>query len=51
MWWFDPQKAQVWEKGMGDASVKMEVGPSEDRYWLEYAKTEEQKKTAASKTQ
>jgi microcin C transport system substrate-binding protein len=40
LWWFDPQKAAQVQKAKANSSVKLEVGPTEDRYWLEYAKKE-----------
>jgi microcin C transport system substrate-binding protein len=41
MWWLDPQKNAALERAMRDSSVKLEVGPSEDKYWLDFAKVEE----------
>jgi microcin C transport system substrate-binding protein len=37
-WWFDPEKAAVVQKGMNDKSVKMDIVPNENRYWLDYDK-------------
>lgn len=42
MWWIDPQENQRLEQALRDSSLKLEVGPSDDRYWLEFAKVEEQ---------
>jgi microcin C transport system substrate-binding protein len=42
MWWIDPQKNAALERAMRDPSVKLEVGASEDKYWLDFAKVEEQ---------
>ncbi|HWV58526.1 MAG TPA: extracellular solute-binding protein [Longimicrobiales bacterium] len=42
MWWIDPGKADQARRGMGDPSVRMEVGETEVRYWLDYARAEEQ---------
>jgi microcin C transport system substrate-binding protein len=44
MWWADPQKTQQLQQAMRDSSIKMEVGPSEDRYWLDFQKIEEQER-------
>ena len=39
LWWIDPQKEQRLRRAMSDPSVKFDVGPVENRYWLEYAKS------------
>lgn len=41
LWWIDPAKEQALMRAQADPSIKLEVGPVEDRYWLE----REQKKT------
>jgi microcin C transport system substrate-binding protein len=41
LWWTDPQKAAQLQKARTGSSVKMEVGPIEDRYWLDYSKQEQ----------
>ena len=38
LWWFDSARADQYEKALRDPSVKMEVGPSEDKFWLEARK-------------
>ena len=43
LWWVDPVKSQKLEKAIKDPSIKLETGPVEDRYWLEYGKAEAQK--------
>ncbi len=40
LWWIDPGKQAKLEQALRDSSVKLEVGPDEDRYWLEVAKKE-----------
>ena len=37
-WWIDPDREKQLNAAMVDPSVKMEIGPLEDRYWPEYAK-------------
>jgi microcin C transport system substrate-binding protein len=39
LWWIDPAKAQRLDQAMRDDSVKLEIPPVEDRYWLDYSKT------------
>jgi microcin C transport system substrate-binding protein len=39
-WWVDPGKDAQLQKALRDSSVKLEVGQTEDRYWLEYGKTQ-----------
>ena len=40
MWWLDPEKDSQLQKAMRDSSLKLDVGPAEDRYWLDYDKKE-----------
>jgi microcin C transport system substrate-binding protein len=46
MWWIDPAKAQKLEKAMRDPSIKLNIEPVEDRYWQDYAKTEQTKEAS-----
>jgi microcin C transport system substrate-binding protein len=41
-WWIDSQKESTLRRAMTDSSIKMEIGPLEDRYWQEYAKHDAQ---------
>jgi hypothetical protein len=36
MWWADSAKAAELDAARRDPSKKMEVGPLEDRYWIEF---------------
>ena len=38
MWWIDPPRMRKLQKALRDPSVKLDVGPTEDHYWDEYAK-------------
>jgi microcin C transport system substrate-binding protein len=38
LWWLDPVKNQQLEQAMRDSSVKLDVGDTENRYWLDTAK-------------
>jgi microcin C transport system substrate-binding protein len=40
LWWIDPEKDARLQAALRSSSVKLEVGPTEDRYWLEYGKKE-----------
>ena len=40
LWWIDPEKEQALAEAMRDDSVTLEVGPTEDRYWMDYAESE-----------
>jgi microcin C transport system substrate-binding protein len=42
MWWIDPAQEQALNRARVDSPVTMEVGPSDNRYWLEYADSEDQ---------
>ncbi len=46
LWWIDPVKSQKLDQAMRDSSAKLEVGQTEDRFWQEYAKKEEEKQAA-----
>jgi microcin C transport system substrate-binding protein len=36
LWWIDPQKEAQLRRALGDDSITMPVGTTEDRYWQEY---------------
>lgn len=38
LWWVDPQKETDVARAMRDSSIKLPVGPTEVRYWQEFAK-------------
>ncbi len=42
MWWIDPALDTELRAALADPSKKMTVGPSEDKYWLEFDRLEEQ---------
>ncbi len=41
LWWVDPEKSQQLVEARRDASIQLEVGETEDRYWLEFERAEE----------
>ena len=41
LWWIDPQKNAQLEQARRDSSLKLEKGPEEDRYWLNYGQSEQ----------
>jgi len=41
MWWIEPQKERGLQEALRDPGKKLEVGPTEDRFWLEYAEREQ----------
>jgi microcin C transport system substrate-binding protein len=45
LWWLDPQKDQALQQSLRDPSKNLPVGDSDDKYWLEFARVEEQKGT------
>ena len=49
MWWIDPQKAAQLQQALRNPSLKLEVGPEEDRFWLDYAKKEQTSKPETGK--
>ena len=36
LWWIDPEKSQQLDEARGDSSIQLEVGETEDRYWLNF---------------
>jgi microcin C transport system substrate-binding protein len=42
LWWIDPDKTHRLEQALRDPSIQLGEGPSEDRYWLDFARTEDQ---------
>ena len=44
MWWVDPGKETQLQQALRDPSKKLEVGPTDDRYWVEYGEKELQSK-------
>ncbi|MDA1183246.1 MAG: extracellular solute-binding protein [Acidobacteria bacterium] len=43
LWWFDANRSQQLEEAARNSSVDLGEGPSEDRYWLDYAQLEAQR--------
>jgi len=37
LWWVDPAKEQQLGQAMGSTTTSLAVGPTENRYWMEYA--------------
>jgi microcin C transport system substrate-binding protein len=40
LWWIDPERNRRLSEAMRDQSIDLGEGPSDDKYWLEYARTE-----------
>jgi microcin C transport system substrate-binding protein len=38
MWWIDPVRERRYQEALSNTTMKLEVGPTEVRYWQEYAK-------------
>ena len=36
LWWIDPAKSQQLDEALGDSAIQLEVGETNDRYWLEF---------------
>ncbi|MCZ6769702.1 MAG: extracellular solute-binding protein [Acidobacteria bacterium] len=47
LWWIDPEKSQRLNSAQADPSIQLEVGQTEDRYWLDFDKVEEQAEPTA----
>ena len=44
LWWIDPDRASKLQEALRDSSIQLGDGSREDRYWLDFAKVEEQEK-------
>jgi microcin C transport system substrate-binding protein len=42
LWWIDPERDRQLQNALRDSSVQLGPGPSDDKYWLEFAKVESQ---------
>jgi microcin C transport system substrate-binding protein len=40
LWWIDPTKQSKLEQALRDSSIRLPVGPDEDRYWMDVARKE-----------
>ncbi|MBI2821522.1 MAG: ABC transporter substrate-binding protein [Acidobacteria bacterium] len=49
MWWIEPEKEQKLRQALRDSSARLEAGPTEDRTWLEYARTRDEMKLAPNR--
>jgi microcin C transport system substrate-binding protein len=38
-WWIDPDKSAKLDQALRDPSIKLDIPPVEDHYWIEYSKT------------
>jgi microcin C transport system substrate-binding protein len=47
MWWVDPDKSKALDEAMKNNSTNLAVGMTDDRYWLDFAKSEEDAKGLA----
>jgi microcin C transport system substrate-binding protein len=43
LWWFDPARSSQLEAALRSPTATMDVGQTDDRYWLEYAQLEAQR--------
>ena len=43
LWWIDVDKEKKLQQAMKDTSMKLDVGKTEEKYWLDFSKVEEQK--------
>jgi microcin C transport system substrate-binding protein len=49
MWWIDSGRQTKLDQALRDPSIKLEVGPVEDRYWLDYDKKNSKAPSAQEK--
>jgi len=41
VWWVDPDKQAKFNEAMRNPSMKLEAGPEDDKYWIEFGKKEQ----------
>jgi len=46
LWWIDPEKSQSLDEARGDSSIQLEVGETEDRYWLQFDNSVQEQATS-----
>ena len=46
LWWIDPEKSQQLDEARGDSSIQLEVGETEDRYWLNFENSVQKQATS-----
>jgi microcin C transport system substrate-binding protein len=51
LWWIDPDREARLGDAMRDSSVQLEVGETEDRYWLDYAADQADRPVMPGRTQ
>jgi hypothetical protein len=39
LWWIDPDKDAKLKQALGNPSIKLDVGQTDDHYWTDFAKT------------
>lgn len=39
LWWIDPARRQKLDQALKDSSVKLDIPPVDDHYWIDYGKT------------
>jgi microcin C transport system substrate-binding protein len=49
LWWIDPDRSRALDEARRDTSIQLGEGPSDDRYWLEYARLEEERSNPVSR--
>jgi microcin C transport system substrate-binding protein len=47
LWWFDSEKNQKLQQALKDSSIQLGEGSSDDRYWLDFANSQEQKNSVS----
>ena len=43
LWWIDSDREQKLKQALKDPTVQLGAGPTEDKYWLDFSRLEEQK--------
>ena len=49
MWWFDPARTQKLDAAQKDKSLSVGEEPADDKYWLNYARLEDQRSNPVTK--
>jgi len=51
LWWIDPEKTRQLEAALRDPAMTLEAGAPDDKYWLEFARVEQQQGGTVETTQ
>ena len=51
VWWIDPDRDAKLQQALKDPSLKLEVGTTDDKYWIEFSQREAESSSTARRVQ